>query len=36
MCGKPTVLRTAKSGPPLGREFLGCSVYPECREIRDL
>jgi restriction system protein len=36
VCGKPTVLRTAKSGPNVGRQFLGCSAYPECKGIREL
>lgn len=36
VCGKPTVLRTAKSGPNLGRQFLGCSAFPECKGIREL
>lgn len=35
-CGKPTVLRTAKSGPNAGRQFLGCSAFPECKGIREL
>jgi len=30
-CGKPMVLRTAKSGKNEGQSFWGCSAYPECR-----
>src|SRR5579884_4070246 len=29
-CGQPTVLRTAKTGKNAGRQFWGCSAYPEC------
>ena len=35
-CGKAMVLRTAKSGPHAGQQFLGCSGYPECKGVRDL
>jgi len=30
-CGKPMVLRTAKSGRNVGSQFWGCSTYPDCR-----
>ena len=30
-CGKPMVLRTAQSGKNVGRQFWGCSAYPNCR-----
>ncbi len=30
-CGKPLVLRTAKSGKNAGRQFWGCSDYPNCK-----
>ena len=30
-CGKPLVLRTAKTGKNAGRQFWGCSGYPKCR-----
>lgn len=30
-CGKPTVLRTAKSGKNEGKQFWGCTGYPECK-----
>jgi restriction system protein len=29
--GKPTVLRTARSGKNAARQFWGCSAYPECK-----
>ncbi len=31
LCGKPTVLRTAKSGKNEGRQFRGCTGYSECK-----
>ncbi len=30
-CGKPMVLRTAKSGRNAGKPFWGCSAYPDCK-----
>jgi len=30
-CGKPTVLRTAKTGPNAGRQFWGCTKFPDCK-----
>jgi len=33
LCGKPTVLRTAKSGKSAGSQFWGCSDYPNCKGI---
>jgi predicted RNA-binding Zn-ribbon protein involved in translation (DUF1610 family) len=30
-CGKPLVLRTAKSGADAGSRFYGCSGFPACR-----
>lgn len=30
-CGKPTVLRTAKNGKNEGRQFWGCTGYPDCK-----
>jgi four helix bundle suffix protein len=30
-CGKPMVLRTAKSGQNVGSQFWGCSAYPDCK-----
>lgn len=32
-CGKPTVLRTAKSGKAAGKQFWGCTGYPACKGI---
>jgi len=31
LCGKPMVLRTARSGRSAGRQFWGCSAYPTCK-----
>src|SRR4029077_14780776 len=35
-CGKPMVLRTAKSGRNAGSQFWGCSAYPDCRGAHPL
>ena len=35
-CGKLMVLRTAKSGQNAGKQFLGCSGYPDCKGAKDL
>jgi restriction system protein len=35
-CSKPLVLRTAKSGKNAGRQFWGCSAYPDCRGVVDV
>ena len=35
-CGRPMVLRTAKSGQRAGEQFWGCSGYPDCRGIAKL
>jgi hypothetical protein len=35
-CGIPMVVRTAKSGEHLGRQFYGCPSYPKCREMKPL
>jgi len=32
-CGKPTVLRTAKTGRNAGKQFWGRSGYPDCRGV---
>lgn len=32
-CGKPTALRTAKSGKSAGKQFWGCTGYPDCKGI---
>jgi restriction system protein len=35
-CSSPMVKRTAKKGPNLGNEFMGCSSFPKCRYIESL
>lgn len=35
-CGKPTVLRTAKTGKKAGSQFWGCSGYPDCKGVVNL
>lgn len=35
-CGKPMVLRTAKKGKSAGKQFWGCSEYPDCRGMVEL
>jgi four helix bundle suffix protein len=35
-CGKPMVLRMAKTGKNAGKQFLGCSSYPDCKGVKDL
>jgi four helix bundle suffix protein len=35
-CGKPMTLRTARKGPNSGRQFWGCSGYPDCRATEAL
>lgn len=32
-CGTTMVLRTAKSGKNTGKQFWGCSAYPECKGV---
>jgi len=32
-CGKPMVLRTAKTGKNAGNQFWGCSAYPDCKGV---
>lgn len=32
-CGKPTALRTAKSGKTAGKQFWGCTGYPDCKGV---
>ena len=34
-CGKPLVLRTARKGQNTGKQFWGCTGYPECTYTRD-
>lgn len=35
-CGKPMVLRTAKSGANRGGQFWGCSGFPKCRVMKSI
>ena len=35
-CGKHMVLRMAKTGKNAGKQFLGCSGYPDCKGAKDL
>ena len=35
-CGKAMVVRTAKAGTNAGRQFWGCSDYPDCKGASDL
>lgn len=32
-CGKPMALRTAKTGKNAGKQFWGCTAYPECKGV---
>lgn len=36
ICDRPMALRTARKGPNSGRQFWGCSGYPDCRGTRPL
>lgn len=35
-CAGKLILRTAKKGKNLGKQFYGCSNYPKCRYIQDI
>jgi four helix bundle suffix protein len=35
-CGKPMALRTAQKGKNAGKQFWGCSGYPECKNVADI
>jgi four helix bundle suffix protein len=35
-CGKPMALRTAQKGRSAGRQFWGCTGYPECKGLVDV
>jgi ssDNA-binding Zn-finger/Zn-ribbon topoisomerase 1 len=35
-CHTPFVLRSAKSGKHLGKQFYGCTNYPKCRETLEM
>lgn len=36
LCDRPMSLRTARKGPNAGRQFWGCSGYPQCKGTRPL
>lgn len=35
-CGSKMILRTAKKGEYIGKEFWGCTNYPKCRHIQNI
>ncbi len=35
-CGGKLILRTAKSGMNIGKQFYGCSNYPKCKYIKNI
>jgi len=35
-CGKPMALRTAQKGKNPGKQFWGCTGYPECKKIAEI
>lgn len=35
-CGKPMALRTAQKGKSPGKQFWGCTGYPECKQIAEI
>lgn len=35
-CGKPMALRTAHQGRHAGKQFWGCTGYPQCKGVRQL
>lgn len=35
-CGKPMALRTAQKGKSTGKQFWGCTGYPECKGLVDV
>ena len=36
LCDRPMALRTARKGPNAGRQFWGCSGYPDCKGTHPL
>ena len=36
MCGGKMVLRTAKKGANIGKQFWGCERFPECRYVENV
>lgn len=35
-CGKPMTRRNARSGKNSGKEFWGCTGYPQCKGVREM
>ncbi len=35
-CGKPMAVRTARKGPNAGKQFWGCSGYPDCNATQPM
>ena len=35
LCGKPMIKRTIKRGAKAGKQFWGCSDFPECEGTRE-
>ena len=35
-CGSALVLRTARKGPQAGKQFWGCSNFPQCRFVKQV
>ncbi|HIW74853.1 MAG TPA: topoisomerase DNA-binding C4 zinc finger domain-containing protein [Firmicutes bacterium] len=35
-CGSKLVIRTAAKGNRMGKQFWGCSNYPQCRYIQNI
>ena len=35
-CGKFMILRTAKKGDNIGKQFWGCSGFPACRLVQQI
>lgn len=35
-CGKPMALRTAQKGKSAGKQFWGCTGYPQCKGLLDI
>lgn len=35
-CGRPMIRRLARKGQNKGRQFWGCTGYPECKGVRDI
>lgn len=35
-CGKPMMVRKAKTGPNAGKKFWGCTGYPACKAVQEI